>query len=468
MKTLFRIFLFAICTSPVLLSGQQTDRTTSFPSITSHTVRNSHNRDLPEWRPVQERFSNWNSFMNSWDLYSLSTYTYDNAQLSQSVLAYPSGPTILQRSTFTYNAAGKKETEITQGGDGVTWTNLSKQVTLYANNGFETGYETWNWDGSVWVLMDGQRRSDEYASGNLVLATQEAYDNSLMLWQPYLEYVVSYSPSNRMDVVTIRTADITPGVFVNAQRFDFSYLGSSVRPDSAYIYDWDVSAWIISQRAFDLQWNDQYIPLLESEPLAYVMQELFDGTWYNAERMNTTPAAGGFVQLVEVDTDGAWVPESRETTEADLYANRTLDKYEIYDGVNWNISDMSVYTNSYDAEQRLIRIEAQLWNNNTQALQNNYLREFIEFIDIAGTAEISANSLKLYPNPCQNACNLSVSGGTISAIEIVDLTGRILIRKSVAPCVQMQADVQDLPVGMYLIRVQTSDGVRTVNFVKAS
>ena len=149
MKTLFRIFLFAICTSPVLLSGQQTDRTTSFPSITSHTVRNSHSRDLPEWRPVQERFSNWNSFMNSWDLYSLSTYTYDNAQLSQSVLAYPSGPTVMQRSTYTYNAAGKKETEITQGGDGVTWTNLSKQVTLYANNGFETGYETWNWDGSV-------------------------------------------------------------------------------------------------------------------------------------------------------------------------------------------------------------------------------------------------------------------------------------------------------------------------------
>ena len=69
--------------------------------------------------------------------------------------------------------------------------------------------------------------------------------------------------------------------------------------------------------------------------------------------------------------------------------------------------------------------------------------------------------ISLHPNPTSDILNIKTDS-KINAVSVVDMTGRKVNVKLQGN----QVDVRELPVGNYLINIETKDGVSTEKFIK--
>jgi len=77
------------------------------------------------------------------------------------------------------------------------------------------------------------------------------------------------------------------------------------------------------------------------------------------------------------------------------------------------------------------------------------------------TVEINKRSISISPNPTSDVLNIKTDS-KINAVSVVDMTGRKINVKLQGN----QVDVKELPVGNYLINIETKDGVSTEKFIK--
>jgi hypothetical protein len=464
MKTFYSILLLVALSMFNLLFGQ-VENGIKKPLSSLHKTSVSTNRDLPDWRPWQELFYNWNSINESWDLYTYTDFSYSGGHLSQSDVDYPDGVQPLKRISYLYNDAGNKTVEITQILNGSEFVNQSKHVTLYANNGFETGFENWEWISNSWELIEGDRRVDVYNTDNLLtISTYQSYDYDNLFWETYREFTITYNASHKIDEIINRSINVLPNIIENDQKFSFRYAGFSIRPDSVYLSTWDGSSWNLTQRAIDIEWPAEFIPIIEDAPLSYVLQNDATGIWLDEERMSTEFLSGGFVELTEHFISETWVPFNRITEEIDERGNKTLDKVEYFLDDAWLIISMDVYLNTYDAADRLFEVVAQFWNSNSQMLENVSKRQYLDYGDISGLLELNVTT-NIFPNPANNHLNVLVKNGVKSTYQIFDVTGKIMLIGSLNSDVN-QIYVSDLPAGFYFIKL-ISDQKQSVNpFVK--
>ncbi|MEN0051118.1 MAG: T9SS type A sorting domain-containing protein, partial [Bacteroidota bacterium] len=83
-----------------------------------------------------------------------------------------------------------------------------------------------------------------------------------------------------------------------------------------------------------------------------------------------------------------------------------------------------------------------------------------------GTVEINSNDIQLFPNPANTLLNIK-SSETITRIEVLDITGRLVMTKAKLDAGQpIQLDVSNLTDGQYSIRLQTASNLTTLKFVK--
>ncbi|HOY49483.1 MAG TPA: T9SS type A sorting domain-containing protein [Flavobacteriales bacterium] len=463
MKSRYLILLITVIS--LSLNAQNQNRHIS-PFAIKNTIRQTHDRSVPDWRPGQERFSTWDSKGSVWNLVNTNDYSYDNSYLTTSMVNYESGMQLDERISYTYNASGAQESEIIETWNGSAYVNGSKSVTLYSATGFETGYENYDWDGTNWVLSDGQRRVDVYSGGNLVTATSEAYDNGIGSWGAYSDYTLTYNANNKIDEVVIRTAVSTPGVLENEFKFSCGYSASAIQPDTIFLYQWDGSTWILNQRAIDIVWNGEGLILIEIEPANYILQDFMNSDWINSERQTTTITGLNKLILVELSDGESWFDDNRTTIEYDQFDNLTIDKFETFDIDTWTIENFSSYTNTYDGESRLITIEAQYWNNINLALQNSYRREFLDFVDISGISDLNSSDFSLFPNPANAEIVLKGKFNHTSNYSVFDISGKCVLNGSLSGSDLNTINIQQLEAGYYLIRISGTEGLVTKSFVK--
>ena len=69
------------------------------------------------------------------------------------------------------------------------------------------------------------------------------------------------------------------------------------------------------------------------------------------------------------------------------------------------------------------------------------------------------SDIKIYPNPCkQNKVTIDYKSKEITEIRLTNITGRqVLYKKYDSPSHKIQLQTYDIPNGMYLIQVKTSD-----------
>jgi len=80
----------------------------------------------------------------------------------------------------------------------------------------------------------------------------------------------------------------------------------------------------------------------------------------------------------------------------------------------------------------------------------------------------TTNDLILYPNPAKNLLNISGIDAANAEVKIVDLTGRVLSSQisDLYSKKTMSIPVSQLPVGIYFVTIQNSEGIVSKKFVK--
>ena len=81
-----------------------------------------------------------------------------------------------------------------------------------------------------------------------------------------------------------------------------------------------------------------------------------------------------------------------------------------------------------------------------------------------GTAEFSKNALMLYPNPVKELLYLGLGLANVAqSYEIYDIMGRKTEKREL---LENHVNVSTLSNGVYVLKVQTSEGVLTSRFIK--
>jgi hypothetical protein len=82
------------------------------------------------------------------------------------------------------------------------------------------------------------------------------------------------------------------------------------------------------------------------------------------------------------------------------------------------------------------------------------------------TVQSSGNSINIFPDPATNEINISVEGIVVKEIMITDMQGREMQQSVPASTSKLiTLSITDLPTGIYLMRLQTDDGIITRKFV---
>jgi hypothetical protein len=81
----------------------------------------------------------------------------------------------------------------------------------------------------------------------------------------------------------------------------------------------------------------------------------------------------------------------------------------------------------------------------------------ITIVDCANINESAAGSLSVYPNPTAGLLNIEASGGLISEVEVISITGKVIYSANVNSSAA-QVNINHLSKGVYMVRVKQPTG----------
>ncbi len=84
---------------------------------------------------------------------------------------------------------------------------------------------------------------------------------------------------------------------------------------------------------------------------------------------------------------------------------------------------------------------------------------------IASNDDLRASTFSIFPNPSNGNWNVNSTDTTIDTIQLYDLTGKLVISKSVN-AVNTQLDGSQLSAGLYIARISSATGVETIKLIK--
>lgn len=95
---------------------------------------------------------------------------------------------------------------------------------------------------------------------------------------------------------------------------------------------------------------------------------------------------------------------------------------------------------------------------------NRSTAEF-SFTTTAGTTTYSKGSVVVYPNPANASWTFSIANGTLTNIQIVDLTGKVVANQA-ANTQQATVNAAALANGVYFAKVNSAEGTSVIKVVK--
>ena len=108
------------------------------------------------------------------------------------------------------------------------------------------------------------------------------------------------------------------------------------------------------------------------------------------------------------------------------------------------------------------------FNDNSAATANavNMRLDTFSFTSVLGTNDFLSSKFAVYPNPVNNIINFSNEANAIvDMVEMTDLNGRV-VKSQKVNATEGQISVSDLATGIYLMRINTDQGVATKKIIK--
>ena len=85
--------------------------------------------------------------------------------------------------------------------------------------------------------------------------------------------------------------------------------------------------------------------------------------------------------------------------------------------------------------------------------------QIVEAGTVTGIDNVAANGISVFPNPVSS--ELNISGEGVQKVELMDLTGRVVLTSSAT-----KMNIADIAAGMYMVRVTSANGISVTKIVK--
>lgn len=354
---------------------------------------------------------------------------------------------------IVYDGNNNEISNVSQNRNGNVWLNVKKEKFSYDANKNPTSYLIQNWDGITW--QNSIQIIDSFdIKSNLISSSYQSWDGSEWLILDY--QVLTYDTNNdRTGVIeqswngnswdTIHISQTNDANHNCISRISQSWDGSSLnnKYQDSYTYDannnnteylgqiWQDNSWIGI-------WNDHFTYDINNNMTHYLSQH-----WNGS----------------------VWVDDSHYDYTYDTYNNLTGTISQTFNGSNW-VNNFSAFI-TYDTNNYPTSNSYNYWNDGgtkiTRADSCYYFFHTI-YTGLNNLIEIGFNT---YPNPATNKITISTSSilpGEI-VISIVGLNGQQIKRDSFQNQKLFEMDVSTLPKGIYLIKIQTKNGIETKKLV---
>lgn len=136
---------------------------------------------------------------------------------------------------------------------------------------------------------------------------------------------------------------------------------------------------------------------------------------------------------------------------------------EDYELVRVNFTQIPAVNNNTDFQIRITFTGNAVQLNGSNQIDNITLRGDGGGLSVDNDPEF--NTLSLYPNPVKNEFTV-LSNQNIKNIEVYDMTGKIILTKLIDNTSLTTIDAESLQPTVYLVKVHTDSGVKSLRFVK--
>ncbi len=446
--------------------------------------------------PDSVRLSSWDG--TAWELDYPARINYTNFGKVASIIFYMDmGGTSLPIFSYqyTYDGAGRT-TRIEQllSIPGMPPTVGARFTMNYDAQGNQTSMLVYEDDNGTLVLASGDSLQITYSGGVATQATRLYWDESGMVpaWSAESRFTnLSFAANGEPTALTISYMD--NGSFVEEERYTevswkLGYLGFSATfgglidigqflfqelpatmglsgSPSDYIGEIkDGANWVLDTRLVSTGAAGAVSQIVE--------QERLNNNWVDAFRTSITYTSARLTLALSESWNGSgWSSEYRQSWTFDASGNLTEEKSEYYLNNSWTVAAASRHTFNYTTDNKVYRWVSESWDGGANAYVNSAKRDYFFGAFPQSVVSQKLTGLQVYPNPVQD--NLTIALETSApgklTVQIFNLQGQLIIAQVyelMAGHNQFQLDAQNLPNGIYQLRLQNGSALETVRFVK--
>ncbi|MFQ3181391.1 MAG: hypothetical protein ACI9Z4_000985 [Polaribacter sp.] len=343
-------------------------------------------------------------------------------------------------------------------------------------------------DGGVWKKSYQQLYS--YTNGNLTNEISQNWDTSNSVWMNSDNYSYTYGSNNLLTAEIDKEWSPDTSSYVNTYKMECIY-NSSGKVTEFHSYDWTNNQWVLGDkleisydtnnkisRAISYNWNGSAYVLEDRTIISYnasnritqYIYEGWDGTdWNNSDITAFTYNANNKVslELTKMWNGNAFVDEYKVEFQYDANGNLLVETYSDMNNGAWRVSNsesyafdtsklMSSFIHPFKDKTGLDYIFSDFpYVNKLVSSSYDATNRNTYYYDgaTASIPKFNLADVDVYPNPAINVLNVSIQNVSIYKIEVYNLLG-----KKVLTSTKSKINVENLPKGVYLLKVQSEDG----------
>ena len=314
---------------------------------------------------------------------------------------------------------------------------------------------TYDGNGHQILMVKWEDRGDDTL--RIVEKVEQVFNNDLLLqkttYQEYssddirrTRYSYAYYDDNTVKWMIIAEGD---GIsWVNTTRNEYTY---SPDQDSTITLSWLDGTWQITRRNVRT-----YSP--SGKTTSYLTEKYLGGTYVNSSWFLWTydENDGLIYRAIRDWRDGAWVDIYHQNCINDNRGNMVYSQEEYLDGTEW-ITDWLMWE-THDANNFLTGHSDHMIGPTPPLIDSTHYN----FQTVVGKPEPRSVSVKIYPNPVSSDFTIEIPERA-TAIEIYTISGNLV--RTLTNSARIH-NIADLPKGIYLLRVETANGILNQKVMK--
>jgi len=342
-----------------------------------------------------------------------------------------------------------------------SWQSYMKQTNTYDVNQYITSYLTQLWDSpsSSWVNNTLVNYTNN-GNGIIQQYISQTWDSPSSTWKNSERGTYTYNASDKPLTITYET--YTGGSWQTSMKLSYTYDGSGYLTYSlTQLWDSPSSSWKnnsqtnytnnvsgIVQQSISQNWDTQSSSWKDSQRNTY--------TYYASDKPLTI--------TFETYSTGSWQNYLKQSIAYDGNGYMINHMTQLWDSPSslWKNNSQINYSNNVNGT--IHQYISQNWDSPSSSWTNS-IRATYTYLNSSGIFEANAFEYKVFPNPCSEKINISLTNNTETKIVITNIIGEIISFRTFYDC-ETSIDVKDFPPCTYFIILERNNKISVTKFIK--